>query len=90
MRWRCMPCAGRAAVRTIGIWFSRSCRTRWACLRRSGESLAKAHERRNLAEYEGHLEYDDQLLLDLLAATGLLLTAIHDLSAPGARLLHAW
>ena len=46
--------------------------------------LAKAHERRNLAEYEGHLEYDDQLLLDLLAATGLLLTAIHGLSAPDA------
>lgn len=30
--------------------------------------LAKAHERRNLAEYEGHLERDEQLLADLLAA----------------------
>lgn len=30
--------------------------------------LAKAHERRNLAEYEGHLEHDDQLLTDVLAA----------------------
>jgi len=30
--------------------------------------LAKAHERRNLAEYEGHLERDDGLLADLLTA----------------------
>lgn len=30
--------------------------------------LAKAHERRNLAEYEGHLERDDQLLADVIAA----------------------
>lgn len=30
--------------------------------------LAKAHERRNLAEYEGHLERDDVLLADLLTA----------------------
>lgn len=28
--------------------------------------LAKAHERRNLAEYEGHLEHDDQLLVELI------------------------
>lgn len=29
--------------------------------------LAKAHERRNLAEYEGHLERDDRLLAELIA-----------------------
>ncbi len=29
--------------------------------------LAKAHERRNLAEYEGLMEHDDRLLSDLLA-----------------------
>ena len=28
--------------------------------------LAKAHERRNLAEYEGHLEQDDRLLAELI------------------------
>ena len=28
--------------------------------------LAKAHERRNLAEYEGHLERDDRLLAELI------------------------
>lgn len=31
--------------------------------------LAKAHERRNLAEYEGHLEHDDRLLAEMIAAT---------------------
>ena len=30
--------------------------------------LAKAHERRNLAEYEGHLERDDRLLEELIGA----------------------
>jgi hypothetical protein len=34
--------------------------------------LAKAHEHRNLAEYEGHLEPDEQLLSDMLAATARL------------------
>lgn len=38
--------------------------------------LAKAHERRNLAEYEGHWDRDDRLLTDLLAATARLRAAI--------------
>lgn len=41
--------------------------------------LAKAHERRNLAEYEGHLEHDEQLLVDMLAAVQLLLLAVRGL-----------
>lgn len=32
--------------------------------------LAKAHERRNLAEYEGFLERDDRLLAELIAIAG--------------------
>ena len=44
--------------------------------------LAKAHERRNLAEYEGHLEHDERLLADMLAAAELLLNAIRNLSEP--------
>jgi hypothetical protein len=35
--------------------------------------LAKCHEKRNLAEYEGHLEIDSQLLVDLIKAGVLLL-----------------
>lgn len=31
--------------------------------------LAKAHEERNLAEYEGYLDRDERLLEDLIAAT---------------------
>ena|SRR3990167_9006943 len=41
--------------------------------------LAKCHERRNLAEYEGYLEIDDQLLNDLLTATRMLLTRVNSL-----------
>lgn len=35
--------------------------------------LAKAHEHRNLAEYEGHMEVDTPLLEALLNAAGTLL-----------------
>lgn len=45
--------------------------------------LAKAHERRNLAEYEGHLEHDERLLADMLAAAELLLSAIRNLPENG-------
>ncbi len=38
--------------------------------------LAKCHERRNAAEYEGSLEIDDRLLADLIAATDAVLTAV--------------
>jgi hypothetical protein len=41
--------------------------------------LAKCHDCRNLAEYEGHVEIDDQLLLDLLKATQTVLDAVHQL-----------
>lgn len=47
--------------------------------------LAKAHERRNLAEYEGHLEHDQNLLDELIAAAQRLLAAIEALQpAEGA------
>ena len=38
--------------------------------------LAKCHQMRNLAEYEGHLEIDDQLLVDLIKAGSLLLEKV--------------
>jgi len=41
--------------------------------------LVKAHERRNLAEYEGHLEPDERLFEDLVAATRTLRDAIDGL-----------
>ncbi len=34
--------------------------------------LAQCHQRRNVAEYEGHLEVSDQLLAELIAAANLL------------------
>jgi hypothetical protein len=38
--------------------------------------LALCHERRNLAEYEGHLEIDEQLMADLIRVTELLFEKI--------------
>jgi len=46
--------------------------------------LAKCHERRNLAEYEGSFEIDDRLLADLLAAAAGLLAAVRRLPPPPA------
>lgn len=43
--------------------------------------LAKCHERRNLAEYEGELIVDEHLLSDLLAAAHLLLEKVGVLPA---------
>jgi hypothetical protein len=43
--------------------------------------LAKCHERRNLAEYEGSMDTDERLLGDLLAAARVLLAAVKALPA---------
>ena len=50
--------------------------------------LAKAHEWRNLAEYEGHLERDDRLLAEVIAVSGELqglVAAPRSQAKPGAR-----
>lgn len=44
--------------------------------------LAKAHERRNIAEYEGHLEHDERLLADLLTAARALHKVIAEMPLP--------
>ena len=41
--------------------------------------LAKAHERRNLAEYEGVLDMDERLLKDLMAAAQVVLKGVKGL-----------
>lgn len=49
--------------------------------------LAKAHERRNLAEYEGHPEHDERLLADMIAAAKILrdvIEALPQIEKPGA------
>ena len=43
--------------------------------------LAKAHERRNLAEYEGHHDVDEQLLKDLLSSAEAVHAAVSSLGA---------
>lgn len=46
--------------------------------------LDKAHQVRNLAEYEGHTDLDPRLLDDLLIACGIVEHAIGELDAPQA------
>lgn len=41
--------------------------------------LSKAHEMRNLAEYEGHLEINAQFLVDLIAAAEAVQSAVSNL-----------
>ncbi|MHB1293319.1 MAG: hypothetical protein ACYCY5_14205 [Sulfuricella sp.] len=42
--------------------------------------LALCHERRNLAEYEGHLEIDEQLVKELIQVAALLLEKVSALA----------
>lgn len=44
--------------------------------------LALCHERRNVAEYEGHLEVDERLLQDLLRVADEVLLRVEALSPP--------
>jgi hypothetical protein len=44
--------------------------------------LAKCHERRNLAEYEGVVDVDERLMEDLLAAAAAVLEAVRSLVKP--------
>jgi hypothetical protein len=43
--------------------------------------LAKCHQQRNLAEYEGHLEIDERLLAELIKAADWLLGKVQALPA---------
>jgi hypothetical protein len=45
-------------------------------------TLARAHEKRNLAEYEGHFEADELLLTGMLAAAELVRQAVAKLKLP--------
>lgn len=47
--------------------------------------LAKCHERRNLAEYEGALDVDERLVADLLDAARSVLGAVRALDPPEAQ-----
>jgi hypothetical protein len=42
--------------------------------------LAKCHDRRNVAEYEGDIEIDEQLLRDLLSAAQVLSVHVNEIS----------
>lgn len=45
--------------------------------------LAKAHQQRNLGEYEGMLDVDDRFVTDLIAAAGQVAKALGGQALPG-------
>jgi hypothetical protein len=45
--------------------------------------LALAHERRNIAEYAGALDHDEQLLKDMLRVTDKMVSSLNKLGPPG-------
>ena len=47
--------------------------------------LAKCHERRNLAEYEGVVDVDERLVTDLMQAAEAVLAAVQALELPGRK-----
>ena len=49
---------------------------------RTWRVLAKCHERRNLAEYEGVVDVDERLMADLIAAAQQVLEAVRALRSP--------
>ena len=65
-RWRSWHYGAPDNARTIATSSFRHWRTPSVWPQRKG-GLAKAQERRNLAEYEGHTERDDGLLAELIA-----------------------
>ena len=44
--------------------------------------LAKAHDTRNLGEYEGHLNLDERFVTDLITAAHSVAEKVNDLASP--------
>lgn len=57
-----------ASDRKIGTSYFRCCLTRLALGQEVWRVLAKGHQIRNGAEYEGELDIDERLVADLIAA----------------------
>ena len=76
--WR--HCVGTAIVPTVGIWCFRLCRTPSGCPRQRWRVLAKAHEVRNVAAYQGHFDADVTLLRNLIEAAEAVRAAVAALS----------
>lgn len=63
--WRSQLCVPKAIERNPATWSFNACNTRSACPMPSGV-LDQAHRKRNIAEYEGELDVDEQLLAAVL------------------------
>ena len=82
LRW--LLCVGTGIVHTIATLPFRLCRTLGLGAQIT-RVLSKAHQLRNLAEYEGHFDVDSEFLAELMAAVEQLLSGAVQLGpVPGA------
>ena len=70
--WHWPHCALAGTVPIADIWCFSACPHTLDIDRVSVRLLGLAHERRNLAEYEGYMDVDEALLRDLLLCAELL------------------
>lgn len=79
MPWRRFAFAAIAVI--FGHWFFRRWNTPPECRPPKWRILAKCHDLRNLAEYEGQTEIDTRILADLLAVADELELIVRALKA---------
>jgi hypothetical protein len=80
--WRSQHYAIEGTGRKTASRFSRPLFIRWAQTMLTCRFFLRAHNERNLAEYEGRLEIEKSLLADLIRCTKKLETAVGKLDPP--------
>ena len=86
MLLRLRHCAGMDFGRkTNATWFSKVSGTRLGLKPEMWRVLDKCHNVRNLAEYEGHFNADEQLLKDLLRVTEIVGRSVEKLGPVSAK-----
>ena len=80
-RTRCalQPCVGMATDRSTATLFFRCCRITLKLGPEVWRVLAKCHDVRNRAEYEGDLDVDERLVADLMASCQAVASALDGL-----------
>jgi hypothetical protein len=82
--WRLPHCASRDTGGKIALRCSRRSFTHWVRDGADVQIFLKAHNERNLAEYEGRMEIGRDLLTDLIRCTKKLESALAKLAPPVA------
>ncbi len=82
--WRSLHCATKDTGRKIELRFFQTLVHTLGSDKSDIQIFLKAHNERNLAEYQGRMEIDESLLADLIRCTKKLATAVAELEPPAA------